>query len=105
MGVHWIDARAAEMQPPGSPAHRPFTTTFLWGSWGGEFVFLEPMITRAHILAKKAAADPALRDEVIPLSQPAQVRRAGYYPGAYRITWDAHAREYRIALTQLARRG
>jgi hypothetical protein len=105
MGVHWVDTRSPELQPPGSPTHRPFTTTFIWGSWAGRFVFLEPMITRAHIMAKKDATDPAARDEVIPVPTPAQVGAPGYYPGAYRITWDEQAREYRIALTQLAPRG
>jgi hypothetical protein len=60
------------------------------------------MITRAHILAKKSASDPKVRDEVITLPIPARYHVAGYYPSAYRITWDAEAREYRIALTQLA---
>jgi hypothetical protein len=27
---------------------------------------------------------------------------AGFYPSAYRITWDAQAKEYRVALTQLS---
>ena len=106
MGVHWVDLRAPELQRAfGKPeAYRPFTTTFLYGSWEGEFTFLEPMITRAYILAKKSAAEAAVRDEVIPISEPAYVRAAGYYPSAYRITWDADAKEYRIALTKLARR-
>ena len=107
MGVHWTDVRSPELQGMfGKPeAYRPFTTTFLYGSWEGEFTFLEPMITRAYILAKKSAADPAVRDEIISIPAPAQVRAAGYYPAAYRILWDAEAKEYRIALTQLARRG
>jgi hypothetical protein len=29
---------------------------------------------------------------------------AGYHPAAYRIAYDARAREYRVALTQLTRR-
>jgi hypothetical protein len=103
MGVHWADVRAPELQKElGNPAgYRPFTTTFLYGSWAGRFVFLEPMITRAHIMAKKTATDPAVRDEIIPIPAPAQVGTPGYYPKAYRITWDAGAKEYRIALTQL----
>ena len=87
---------------PARVAYRPFTTTFLYGSWDGRFTFLEPMITRAYILANKSATDPAVRDEVIPIPAAAQVGMPGYYPKAYRITWDAQAREYRIALTQLA---
>jgi hypothetical protein len=106
MGVHWIDTRSPELQKMfGNPAAwRPFTTTFLFGSWDGRVTFLEPMITRAHILAKKTAADPAVRDEVIPVPTAPAVGAAGYYPSAYRIAWDAEAEEYHIALTRLALR-
>jgi len=106
MGVHWVDARSAELQQLlGKPeAYRPFTRTFIIGSWDGRFHFWEPMITRAHLLAKKDAADGAVRDEVIPISVPARYHVPGYYPTAYRITWDREAREYRVALTDLVKR-
>ena len=107
MGVHWIDTRAEELQGLlGKPeAYRPFTRTFIHGSWNGRFHFWEPMITRAHILAKKTATDSAVRDEVIPLPVPARYQVPGHYPTAYRITWDPKAREYRVALTGLTKRG
>jgi len=105
MGVHWVDARAAELQRLlGKPeAYQPFTRTFILGSWNGRFHFWEPMITRAHMLAKKHATDAAVLDEVIPVSVPARYHVPGYYPAAYRITWDDQAREYRVALTGLTR--
>ena len=40
-------------------------------------------------------------DSVIPVPTATNYEPAGYYPSAYRITWDAQAKEYRIALTQL----
>lgn len=103
MGVHWIDVRTPEVQAmAGHPEnYRAFTRTYIRGSWDGQFIFEEPMITRAHLLAKKAAADAAVQDEVIPVSVPGRYAVAGFYPEAYRITWDAKAREYRVALTQL----
>jgi hypothetical protein len=106
MGLHWLDVRSPELQGmTGHPeAYRPFTTTFIYGSWNGQFVFAEPMITRAYIMAKRDATDPAVRDEVIPVSAPPHATPAGFYPTAYRIAYDAAAREYRIALTQLAPR-
>lgn len=106
MGVHWVDARAAELQQLlGKPeAYEPFTRTFIIGSWDGRFHFWEPMVARSHLLAKKSSADPAVVDEVIPISIPARYHVPGYYPSAYRITWDGEAREYRVALTGLARR-
>jgi hypothetical protein len=95
MGVHWLDVRSGEFNG------RRFTKTYIYGSWDGAFVFDEPMITRAHVAAKGTASDPAKRDEIIAISAPARRAIAGYYPNAYRITYDARANEYRIALTRL----
>jgi hypothetical protein len=105
MGVHWGDLRSPELQGLlGKPeAYRPFTATFIHGSWDGRFHFWEPMITRAHLLAKQRATDPAVRDEVIAIPVPKRYHVPGHYPSAYRITWDAQAREYRVALSGLAR--
>ncbi|HEX5829985.1 MAG TPA: DUF5602 domain-containing protein [Gemmatimonadaceae bacterium] len=107
MGVHWVDTRSPELQAMlGKPdAYRPFTKTFIHGSWNGRVSFWEPMITRAYILEKKTAADPAVRDEVVPIPMPKRYQNPGYYPDAYRIAWDPQAKEYRVALTGLAKRG
>lgn len=102
MGLHWLDVRSPELQRmTGNPAGwQPFTKTFLYGSYDGKFIFDEPMITRAYILAKRDSAN-AVRDELIPVSTPSRYEPAGFYPSAYRITWDAQAKEFRVALTQL----
>lgn len=104
MGVHWLDVRSPELQQlAGNPgAWQPFTKTFIYGSWNGQFIFDEPMITRAYILAKKTATDPAVIDEIIPVSTAQKYSPAGFYPSAYRISWDAQQKEYRVALTQLS---
>ena len=103
MGVHWLDVRSPELQGmTGHPEqYQQFTKTYIRGTWDGQFVFDEPMITRAYISAKKDATDPAARDEVITLPRTPQRQIAGYYPEAYRITYDAETNEYRIALTRL----
>ncbi|HET7459499.1 MAG TPA: DUF5602 domain-containing protein [Gemmatimonadaceae bacterium] len=103
MGLHWLDVRSPELQGmAGHPeAFRPFTKTFIYGSWDGQFIFDEPMITRAYIAAKHDATDPAVQDEIIPVSTAQRYAPAGYYPSAYRIAYDAQAKEYRIAMTQL----
>ena len=78
-----------------------------WGFMIGYVVVAEvgnPMITRDYITAKRTTTDPAVRDEIIPISTPARYTKPGYYPDAYRITYDTQAKEYRIALTQLAPR-
>ncbi len=95
MGVHWIDVRSGEFNGQG------FTKTYIRGTWDGQYVFDEPMITGSYIAAKRAATDPAVRDEVIALPKTGKRQIAGYYPEAYRITYDAETREYRIALTKL----
>ena len=106
MGIHWLDVRSQELQGmAGKPdAFKPFTKTYIYGSWDGEFIFDEPMITRAYIMAKKETQDPAVRDEVVPISAQPKYAVPGFYPTAYRITYDATAKEYRVALTRLVKR-
>ena len=96
MGLHWVDPTSPELPP----TLAPFTKTMIMGSWDGRVTFYEPMITRDYLAGH--AAPGADADEVIPVPFAAKPDVAGYYPGAYRIQWDAHAKEYRVALTQLA---
>ena len=93
MGMHWLDVRSPEL------AGKGFTKTFIYGSWDGQFVFDEPMITRDYVAAKRT--DAANRDEIIEMPTPAHRQVAGYYPRAYRISYDPETKEYRIALTRL----
>ena len=106
MGLHWLDVRSPELQRmAGHPeAFQPFTKTFIYGSWDGQFIFDEPMITRAYLLEKHDATDAAVRDELIPVSTSEHYLPTGYYPNAYRITYDAQAKEYRVALTQMSKK-
>jgi hypothetical protein len=96
MGVHWIDVRSPELQGVfGNPGgFQTFTRTFIYGSWDGRLTFLEPMITRAYLLTHP--------EEIVPIPQPARYPQAGWYPSAYSISFDAQAREYRIALVDLS---
>jgi hypothetical protein len=106
MGVHWLNTKSPELQGMvGNPeGFRPFTATYIQGAWNGRFIFEEPMITRAHIMAKRTATDPTVRDQLIPITAALKASPAGYYPGAYRIMYDAASKEYRVALTQLSYR-
>jgi hypothetical protein len=97
MGLHWVDLASPEL-PPQS---KPFTSTFIVGSWDGQVIFDEPMITRDFILAHKADTSTV---RSVPVPQAQRYLPAGYYPASYEIAWDARAREYRIALTGLTRR-
>ena len=106
MGTHWVDIYTPELQGMfGHPeAFRRFTTTYLHGSWDGQFIFDEPMVTREFIISRKAGASEAARDTVIQLAEPGKYDKPGYYPAAYRVQYDAATKEYRIALTQLSRK-
>lgn len=102
MGLHWLDVRSPELQGlVGHPERaQKFTKTYIYGSWDGKFVFDEPMITREY-LAAKGTAEGANRDEMIEMPTPARREVAGYYPRAYRISYDPDTKEYRVALTRL----
>jgi hypothetical protein len=105
MGLHWLDVRSPELQAlAGHPENaKPFTKTFIYGSWDGQFIFDEPMITRAYLMAKRETTDAAIRDEVVAVPTAPHYSPAGFYPSAYRISYDPSAKEYRVALTQLTR--
>lgn len=97
MGMHWLDVSSPELQPP--PAGKTFTETFIYGSYDGKFIFLEPMITKAYIESLKNTSG---MQRAIP--SPAQVQTAGYYPSKYSIRYDSTAKEFRIALDSLTYR-
>jgi hypothetical protein len=93
MGLHWLDVASPELPP----TSKPFTATYIMGTWDGRVIFDEPMITRAFIMAQREAdAGVAIRVPVAGRSAP-----AGFYPDGYAVSYDAKAREYRIALTGL----
>lgn len=96
MGLHWLDIKSPELPP----SNRPFTATFIVGSWNGQVIFDEPMVTRDFILAQRTTASA---DSIaLPLAK--RYVPAGYYPASYGVRWDAAAREFRIALQGLTPR-
>jgi hypothetical protein len=97
MGLHWLDTKSPELPP----SNLPFTRTFIVGSWDGQVIFDEPMVTRAFILAQRSGPATA---EAIPLPAARRYVPAGFYPVSYGIRWDEAAGEYRIALQGLTRR-
>ena len=98
MGLHWIDVNSPELPP----RNQPFTATFIVGSWDGKVIFDEPMITRDFILAQRDTA--AAHDQVIPVPASKRYSPAGFYMNGYRVSYDAQAKEFRIALTGLQER-
>ena len=91
MGLHWVSSQAEEFNG------KPFTQTFLHGSWDGRMIFFEPMITRAFLESKP--------DVTLPISSAKCYEPAGYYPAAYSIRYDKNTRTYRVSLSGFERRG
>lgn len=90
MGAHWVDPTSPELNG------KPFTRTFLYGSWDGQMIFAEPMITKAFLETR-----PDVR---APIPTPARYAATGHYPTEYRVYWNEATREYRVALTGLIER-
>lgn len=97
MGLHWLDTTAPELQPP--PAGKTFTQTFIYGSYDGKFIFLEPMITKAYLESIKTTAGMT-RD----IGTAAKVATPGYYPSTFSIRFDVPTKEYRISVDKLTYR-
>ena len=97
MGLHWVDTSSPELPP----RNEPFTATFIVGSWNGQVIFDEPMVTREFILAQRTGPVTAT---ALPVSASKRYVPAGFYPATYAITWDEASREYRIALQGLTRK-
>lgn len=87
MGAHWVDLLAPEFNGG------TFTRTFIWGSYDGEFIFWEPMITRAYLLSQP--------DEVMPVRQPSAYAKDGWYATDYMVKYSTKPNQYTIALVNL----
>jgi hypothetical protein len=75
MGKHWIDVTSPELHGV------PFTQTFLYGSYDGQVVFYEPMITLGFLKATTSF------QRTIP--QPSKFKVSGYYPTRMTINKEA----------------
>ncbi len=93
MGVHWADLSSPELQPEGA---EPFTRTFIYGSWDGRMIFVEPMVALSWLETRP--------DETIAVATAERYDPPGLWPGAYRVYFDADSDEYRVALTDLRER-
>lgn len=89
MGLHWTDSNAPEFHG------QPFTRTYIVGSWNGQFIFDEPMITRAYLLTHP--------NDLVPVASAAQQAISGYHPTAYRVSWDATTSVWHVALSGLTK--
>lgn len=84
MGAHWSDTTAPEQNG------QPFTSTFIYGSYDGAFIFAEPMIATSFL-----ATHPT---KTSTLKLPAGYATPGRYPTTYTVSFDATSGEYVVAL-------
>jgi Domain of unknown function (DUF5602) len=89
MGAHWIDVTGEELQG------KPFRHTFIYGSYNGKVIFVEPMITLA-------ALQSATREVSVTVPLPAK-SEIGYKVGRYTYQYDAKAEQYKITMRDLSR--
>lgn len=90
MGTHWLDMDSPEWNG------ETFTKTFIWGSYMGEFVFWEPMITYDYL--------KTYPDDYIAIKQPEAFKRSGWYPTNYIITHSMAPDQFTVAITDLVYR-
>jgi hypothetical protein len=89
MGNHLIDRHDPEL----ADSTLPFTRTFIFGSYGGRLIFLEPMVSLRYLLGQPA--------ECAPVRLPVEVEIEGYYPTSYCVRYDRKAATYRVSLEGL----
>lgn len=88
MGVHWLNQNAPELPP----TLEEFTHTFIYGSYDGSFIFMEPMITVEYL---EQEADGTS----FSIAQPEKYPLEGfYYPTTYNMSYDSQRKEYVIEM-------
>lgn len=84
MGKHWVDVSSPEFNG------HPFTKTFIYGSYNGQVIFFEPMITLALIKSN------TISQTNIPVPQSFAPTNT-YYPTVYRIGADESNHDVSLA--------
>lgn len=92
MGNHLVDARDPELADP----TLGFTRTFIYGTYDGKLIFLEPMVSHAFLSSRP--------QQCTPLRVPTAYATAGYYPTSYCVRHDAASATYRVTLEGLVYR-
>jgi hypothetical protein len=88
MGKHWL--------PINLGAYLPFSKIMVYGSYNGQLIFVEPMITLDYLLSNV--------DFSIDYSQPEHFAKAGNYPTKYNIYHDAITGNTYVTLSEFVSR-
>lgn len=73
MGKHWLPINLGD--------YLPFSKIMIYGSYDGQLIFVEPMVTLEYLLSNE--------DISIDYSQPEYFEKSGNYPTKYNIYHDA----------------
>jgi hypothetical protein len=92
MGNHLIDSKDPELADPSLG----FTRTFIYGTYGGRMIFLEPMVSQAYLASRP--------DACTPIKAPQAWATSAYYPTRYCVRYDSSTATYRITLEGLLQR-
>jgi hypothetical protein len=90
MGLHLVEPNSHEFHG------KAFTHTFIYGSYNGQMIFAEPMITKAFLETKP--------DITVPIKLPAKYQKPGYYPTRYSVKYAPETGEYTVAMEGLTLR-
>lgn len=89
MGNHLIDRTGPEFHG------KPFTHTFIYGTWDRDVTFYEPMITEQYL---DELADGTRDDACVPIKQAEAFQQSGWYPTRYCMRHRDNRDEITISL-------
>lgn len=92
MGNHLVDSRDPELADPSLG----FSRTFIYGTYDGRLIFLEPMVSHAYLSSRP--------QECTPLRTSKAVATAGWYPTRYCVRHDPAEGTHRVTLEGLVYR-
>ena len=92
MGNHLVDSRDPELADPS----RGFSRTFIYGTYDGRMIFLEPMVSHAYLSSRPQECTPLRTSKV--------VATAGWYPTRYCVRHDPAEGTHRVTLEGLVYR-
>jgi len=86
-GEHWIKRNSPEFHG------QTFTKTFIYGSYNGKLVFVEPMLTNAFLETRP--------NRIEPIELPAAYSKNTYFPNRYSVKYNRAQQEYSVSLDGL----
>ena len=92
MGNHLVDSQDPELADPSLG----FSRTFIYGSYDGRLIFLEPMVSHAYLSSRP--------QQCTPLRRPQEVAIAGWYPTRYCVRYDTVGDAHLVTLEGLVYR-